>query len=303
MLLFVIALTSVATGFAASPKKIALVQTNQEALFFTQMNDGARKAAKAAGIDLTIFNSNNSASEQNNAIEAYINQRFDAILVNAIDRNSVLPAVTASEKAGIPVVAIDSILHGDNSGQVGVDNRQAGVDIGKYTADYIRTKLGGKAKIGVVAALSSDVQNLRLDGFKSAFATMPGVKIVSIVDGQNVQDQAQSAAENLITGNPDLQIIYATGEPALIGVVAAAGAQEATERIKVVGWDLSAQAIRGIDQGFVLVVVQQDPESEGAIAVDTAIKLMSKQKVEKSIAVPVTLVTKANVDKYRAVFK
>ncbi len=30
-----------------------------------------------------------------------------------------------------------------------------------------------------------------------------------------------TAAENLITGNPDLTAIYATGEPALLGAIAA----------------------------------------------------------------------------------
>ncbi|WP_174364849.1 substrate-binding domain-containing protein, partial [uncultured Caballeronia sp.] len=117
------------------------------------------------------------------------------------------------------------------------------------------------------------------------------------------QDQAQTAAENLISANPNLQIVYATGEPALIGLVAATSAQDATGRVKIVGWDLSAQAIKGIDAGFVTAVVQQDPESEGRVAVNSALKLIAKQPVEKNISVPVTIVTKANVGKYRAVFK
>jgi ribose transport system substrate-binding protein len=154
-----------------------------------------------------------------------------------------------------------------------------------------------------VGALNSFIQNVRLDGFKEGVATPPGAKIVSTVDGQNVQDQAQTAAENLISGNPNLQIVYATGEPALIGVVAAVLSQGTTDHLKIVGWDLSAQAIKGIDAGFVTAVVQQDPEGEGKAAVGAALKLIAKQPVEKNISVPVTIVTKANVDKYRAIFK
>ena len=123
------------------------------------------------------------------------------------------------------------------------------------------------------------------------------------VDGQNVQDQAQTAAENLISGNPNAQVLYATGEPALIGLIAAVSAQGATDRVKIFGWDLSAQAIKGIDQGFVQAVVQQDPEGEGKAAVGAALKLIAKQPVEKNISVPVTIVTKANVAKYRDIFK
>ncbi|HTJ92991.1 MAG TPA: substrate-binding domain-containing protein [Pararobbsia sp.] len=291
------------TAQAAGGKKIALVQINQEALFFTQMDDGAQKAAKAAGADLTIFNSNNDPNAQNNAIETYIQQKVDAILVVAIDVNGIKPAITEAKKAGIPVVTIDAIVNGDNDVQVGVDNKKVGTDIGTYTADYIKKSLGGKADVGVVGALNSFIQNVRLDGFKAGLASAPGAKVVSVVDGQNVQDQAQTAAENLISGNPNMQVVYATGEPALIGLVAAVSAQGATDKIKIFGWDLSAQAIKGIDQGFVTAVVQQDPEGEGKAAVDAALKLIAKQPVEKNISVPVTIVTKANVAKYRSVFK
>jgi len=297
------ALLSVAGSAVAAGKKIAMVQINQEALFFTQMDQGAQAAAKAAGVELAIFNSNNDPSAQNNAIETYIQQKVDAILVVAIDVNGIKPAITEAKKAGIPVVTIDAIVDGDNAVQVGVDNKKVGEDIGKYTANYIKTNLGGNANIGVVGALNSFIQNVRLDGFKAGIATVPGAKIVSTVDGQNVQDQAQTAAENLISANPNLQIVYATGEPALIGLVAATSAQDATARVKIVGWDLSAQAIKGIDAGFVTAVVQQDPEGEGHAAVNAAMKLINKQPVQKNISVPVTIVTKANVGKYRAIFK
>lgn len=303
VLLFAGIMGASSAAFAATPKTIALVQINQEALFFTQMNEGAQKAAKAAGVALTIFNANNDPNAQNNAIETFIQQKVDAILVVAIDVNGIKPAISQAKKAGIPVVAIDAIVNGDNASQVGVDNKQVGVDIGKYTADYIKTSLGGKAQIGVVGALNSFIQNVRLDGFKAGVAGAPGAKIVSTVDGQNVQDQAQSAAENLISANPDMQLVYATGEPALIGLVAATSAQNAGKRVKVVGWDLSAQAIKGMDDGYVLAVVQQDPEGEGKAAVDAAIKLVKGEPVAKSISVPVTIVTKANVAKYRTVFK
>ena len=291
------------TAQAAGKKKIALVQINQEALFFTQMDDGAQKAARAAGVDLAIFNSNNDPNAQNNAIETYIQQKVDAILVAAIDVNGIKPAITEAKKAGIPVVAIDAVVNGDNDVQVGVDNHKVGVEIGAYTGNYVTKTLGGKAQVGVVGALNSYIQNVRLDGFKAGLAATQGAKIVSTVDGQNVQDQAQTAAENLISGNPDMSVVYATGEPALIGLVAAASAQGVTNRMKIVGWDLSAQAIKGIDQGFVLAVVQQDPEGEGKAAVDAALKLIAKQPVEKTVSVRVTIVTKANVDKFRSVFK
>jgi ribose transport system substrate-binding protein len=111
------------------------------------------------------------------------------------------------------------------------------------------------------------------------------------------------AAENLITANPDLSAIYATGEPALLGAVAAVESQGKQGQVKVVGWDLTASAIKGIDEGYVVGVVQQDPAGMGAAAVDALAKIHAGGMHEKQIAVPITIVTKDNVEPYRSVFK
>ena len=66
------------------------------------------------------------------------------------------------------------------------------------------------------------------------------------------------------------------------------------------GWDLTAQAIKGIDEGWIVAVVQQDPFQEGVAGVETILKLKKGEKVKPSIDIPVTIVTKENVDKYRA---
>jgi ribose transport system substrate-binding protein len=283
---------------------VALVTINQQALFFNQINDGAKQAADKAGAKLVIFNANNVAAAQNSAIEDYIAQKVDGIVLIAIDVNGVKPAVTAAKNAGIPVVAIDArIPDGDNAAFIGVDNKGAGEQIGKYFADYAKNKMGGSAKVGIVGALNSFIQNQRLDGFKTAAQAESGVKFLDTVDGQNIQDVALTAAENLMTANPDMNALYATGEPALVGAISAVTSQQRTDKVKVFGWDLTAQAIKGIDEGWIVAVVQQDPFQEGVAGVETVLKIKKGEKVNPSIDIPVTIVTKDNVDKFRGLFK
>ncbi len=299
---------TISAGFgagAALADTFALVTINQQALFFNQINDGAKAAAKAANADLVIFNANNVPAAQNDAIENYITQKVDGIILVAIDVNGVKPAITAAKKAGIPVIAIDAqIPDGDNVAFVGVDNTKAGGEIGTFFSDYVKGSMGGSAKVGVVGALNSFIQNQRLDGFKSAVkAGGQKVTFLDTVDGQNVQDVALSAAENLMTANPDMSALYATGEPALLGAVSAVASQGRTDSIKVFGWDLTKSAIDGIDQGWVTAVIQQDPAGEGKAAVEALAKLKKGEKVEPIINVPVTIVTKKNVDQFRGMFK
>jgi ribose transport system substrate-binding protein len=80
---------AVAALEAASAKAdtVALVTINQQALFFNQINDGAKQAADKAGAKLVIFNANNVAAAQNSAIEDYTAQKVDGIVLVAIDVN------------------------------------------------------------------------------------------------------------------------------------------------------------------------------------------------------------------------
>ncbi len=99
----------ISAASAAGPT-YALVQINQQALFFNLMNKGAQDAAKASGKDLVIFNSNDNPVAQNDAIENYIQQGVKGILVAAIDVNGIMPAVKEAAAANIPVIAIDAVL-------------------------------------------------------------------------------------------------------------------------------------------------------------------------------------------------
>ncbi len=288
---------------AQDKKTFALVQINQQALFFNQMNEGAQKAADAAGVNLVIFNANNDPAAQNSAIETYIQEGVAGIAIVAIDVNGIMPAVQQATDAGIPVVAIDAVLpdDGPQKAVIGVDNGKAGADLGTYFVEY--AKGAGGAKLGIVGALNSFIQNLRKDGFEGALTGVDGITIAGTVDGQNVQDTALGAAENLMTANPDMTAIYATGEPALLGAVAAVESQGRQADVKVFGWDLTASAVAGIDAGYVEAVIQQDPAGMGAAAVDALKTITEGGTVERNISVPVTIVTKANVDDFRSMFK
>ncbi|HWL66931.1 MAG TPA: substrate-binding domain-containing protein [Geminicoccus sp.] len=292
-------------GLMAQEKPtIGLVQINQQALFFTQMNEGAQKKADELGAELVIFNANNDPAAQNNAIETYIAQGVDALVVVAIDVNGIMPAVQAAGEAKIPVVAVDAILpEGPQVAQVGVDNALAGKMMGERFLEIVKNDMGGSAKVGIVGALNSFIQNVRQKGFEDVVANAEGITMAGVVDGRNIQDNAMSAAENLMTANPDLTAIYATGEPALVGAVAAVESQGRQADVKVVGWDLTASVIKGIDDGYVVGVVQQDPAGMGAAAVEAAVKAAKGETVEKQIDVPVEIVDKSNVEPYRAIFK
>ncbi len=282
---------------------LALVTINLEALFFTEMVRGAEEAAEEANASLTVFNANDDPAVQNNAIQNYIEQDIDGLMVVAIDTEGIQPALEDAAEANISVVAIDAIVDSPAVDvQVGVDNAEAGAEMGEFFNEWATDEGLDSTRIGIVGALNSTIQIERQDSFEEVVQGA-GHEIIQVVDGQNQQEQAQEAAENLFTANPDMDAVYATGEPALIGSVAAARSQGVTEDTSLFGWDLSEQAIGGIDDGFVDGVVQQDPLTEGEEAVAATMSLIGGEDVQETIDVPIAIVTEENVGEYREIFE
>ena len=78
---------------------------------------------------------------------------------------------------------------------MGVDNLEGGKIIGKYFVDYVAINMDGKARLGIVGTLNSAVPNQRQEEFEETIKSNPGITVADVVDGQNVQGTAMTAAE------------------------------------------------------------------------------------------------------------
>jgi ribose transport system substrate-binding protein len=284
--------------------RVGFVVINQEALFFKELIRGVQKAADDNNVDLAITNGNNDTTTQNNAVETYTQQKLDAIIVNPIDADGIKPSLRAAKEAGVDVIAVDAVLNDPSVlTEVGTDNLESGRQMGEFVVQWAEENAKGKKlRIGEVAALNSTVQIARQKGFDPV-VEQAGHEIIQVVDGKNVQETALQAAEDLITGRGKrMDAVYATGEPALLGTLAAAKSQKATDDLTIFGWDLTKEAIAGIDDGYVAGIVQQDPYTEGVRAVEAAVQAAKGETPPKRIAVPITIVTKDNVDDFRDLF-
>ncbi|MDA8237900.1 MAG: substrate-binding domain-containing protein [Chloroflexi bacterium] len=287
---------TIAPASPAANCAIGMTQINQTAVFFTQMNEGANEAAKAAGCTLTIANANNDSAKQNSDIENFVAQGVTGLIVVAIDVNGVLPAIKAARDKGIKVVAVDAKTEdGSVDTFVGVDNSNAGQQIGQWVIDNGLAK--GKS-YGVVDARNSFIQNQREDAFRKV-VDAAGATYTQSVSGDNVQEKAATAAQNLVTAQPNLDFVYTTGEPATVGAAAALKGNTTT---KIIGWDLTKEVIGCIDDGLCLSIVQQNPKQEGIEAVNELKSLIGGGTAKGFIDVPITIVTKDNVEPYRAIF-
>lgn len=276
------------------PVEVGLVTINLQALFFNQINSGAQRVADEAGAELQIVSGDDDSVAQANAIEDLIAGGADAIIVDAIDTEGIKPAISDAADAGVPVVAVDATVDDPAvSTQVGVANAEGGAEIGEYLLE----EAGGEGTVHIVSALNSTIQLERQDGFTEAVEA-GGMSVGSVVDGQNIQEEAETAAENLITANPDAEYVYATGEPALIGLASAVRGQDVTDQVTVVGWDLSEPTVDGLRDGWIGGVVQQNTFEFGYQSMASAIRLACGEEAPEDIPVPIEIVTPDNVEDY-----
>lgn len=290
------------SGRSSSEIKIGFLTYNRKQVFFTQLIAGAEAQAKEEGVELVVFDPDGDQVQQNNAIENYVNQGFNVIIVDAIDVEGVKPALKKAKDAGLYVISVDQLIDDPLVDvNVGVDNKVAGARLGDFFNEWASKNIDGAPELGIVGTLASSIQVQRQDGFEGA-VTKAGATIAQVVDGKNDPDAAFSVAETLITGHPKMDAIYTTSGSSNIGAISALKSQGQSGRIPIFGWDLSSQLIDAIDRGDVIAAVEQNPAEESRKAVSAAVALMNGKKVERFIDVPVDIVTKDNVNDYRSTY-
>jgi ribose transport system substrate-binding protein len=285
--------TNIATA-CTDDLKVGLVTINLQALFFNQINTGAKTIAAKTGVDLQVVSANDDPLAQITAVEQFITQGVDAIIVLPIDTEGIKPAIDTAADADIPVVVVDGIVKSDAiASMVGTANSESSQKL----AEHLATITEDRGEIGIVSALNSTIQLDRQKGFIDQ-AVADGFVQGTIVDGKNVQETAQAASENLLTGNPDLAFAFATGEPALIGLAAAVETQAAGDRVSVVGWDLSQAAVTGLEEGWLKAIVQQNTFEFGYEGMNAAIKAACGEPTEDFVPIATQIVTPENFTDY-----
>ncbi len=274
--------------------------------FFVRLQNGMDEGAKKNDVEMIYNNPDGNPTAQVSAIENFITQKVDVIIVDALDPNGVQPVLKQAQDAGIPVIAVDEVLDGfpNVTAGVGLDNFQLGYDIAGRMLKYGEENNMGKLYIGDVHTLDAPIENTRSKGFASFVAEHPDkMEIVGTVDAKFSSDAAATGSENLMTANPNLNFFYCSGGLYLVGSLAAVRSQGAADRVKLAGLDFMAQLVTAFEQGIYVVAAETNPELMGEKAIDVATMLAKGEKpAERDTTIPVAFHTLADLPDLKARF-
>ncbi|UPG94504.1 ribose ABC transporter substrate-binding protein RbsB [Luteibacter aegosomatissinici] len=279
---------STAGGAAAGGKPvIGLALSTQNNPFFVELKDGAQKAADASGVQLVVVDAQDDPARQISSVEDLIQKRVSVILLNPTDSSALAGAVQSAQRANIPVITLDRGVDGaEVASHIASDN----IAGGKMAADYLAKQLGGKGNIIELQGVAgTSAARERGKGFDDEIATT-GMKVVAQQPANFDRAQGLSVSENLLQGNSDVQAIFAQNDEMALGAVQALAGKN--KKVLVVGFDGTPDGKKAVQDGQMAATVAQQPEEIGRLGVETAKKLVDKQPVDKSIAVPLKLLTK-----------
>jgi ABC-type sugar transport system substrate-binding protein len=276
----------------------------QQDQFFRTIQLGMQAAAKAAGAEMLLGNSESKPEKEASLIDTYIARKVDAIIISPVSAKASAPALKRAADAGIKVVTYNSAVEGDfpvsylNSSQ-----RDLGVSTGKLAAPFIKDKLGGKANVATLGfkALLPEISDDRVNGFLDEAKAGGALTVVSQQDAW-LAEKAVAVASDIITANPNVNLIYAANEGGTVGAVQAVRNAGKAGKIFVFGIDGTDQLASFLLDGddVLQAVTAQQPFVMGASAVKAALDALDGKPVEKTVVVPVLGLSRTKPDEVKA---
>jgi fructose transport system substrate-binding protein len=181
--------------------------------------------------------------------------------------------VIALDTATEPQDAVDALF--------ATDNFSAGLLIGQWAAKAMAGKTPIIATLDLAPGITVGAQ--RHNGFLQGYGLISGAdpnssdlvtspEVVCSQDTAGDQTQGQTAMENCLSANPDINLVYTINEPAAFGAYQAIKAAGKENDIVIVSVDGGCQGVQGIVDGQIAATSQQYPLKMASLGVEAVVK-------------------------------
>lgn len=252
--------------------------------FFVTLSEGAKEKAEEVGADLIVVDAGDEAAKQTSDIEDLISKNISVLIVNPVDSDAVAPAVKDAVAKGIKVISVDRVVNGVEVDCAIASDNVAGA---QAATEYLVSLIGDDAKVAELEGVSGASATIdRGQGFHNVADDK--LNVVSSQTANFNRSEGMTVMENMLQADPDIKGVFAHNDEMALGAVEAIGNRD----IVVVGFDATDDAQNAIKAGKMAATVAQKPDLMGATAVETAMKILDGETVEKEIPVEVELITK-----------
>ena len=281
-------LGSMAAARAADAPVIGLITKTETNPFFVKMKEGAQAAATAKGAKLLTAagKADGDNAGQVTAIENMIAGGAKTILITPNDSKAIVPAIKKAQAQGVMFIALDSPTDPLEATDAlfATDNYQAGRLIGQYAKAAVAASFAGKpVKIATLDLFPGHpVGAQRHNGFMAGYGLAAAdaksnelskaSDIVCMADSFGDQAKGQTAMENCLQKNPDINVVYTINEPAAAGAYQALKAAGKEKGVIIVSVDGGCAGVKNVKAGVIAATSQQYPLKMASMGVDAGVE-------------------------------
>lgn len=283
-------------GTAEHPWVIGMSQCNRGEPWRVQMDADIKAAAeKHPEVKVIFKDAQNKETIQQDQVREFVAQGVDLIIISPKESRPLTKPVAEAMEAGIPVIVLDRKVEGDKyTCFIGADN----VLIGRKAGEYIVEQLGGKGKVVELEGLMTSTPGQErhkgfLEGIKGS-----GIDVIFAADCAWLEDNAQREMKSALSRFNEIDAVYGHNDPSAHGayLVAKQEGKGREKSIRFVGIDaLPHEGVRYVREGILSATFQYP--TGGPEAIETAIRILKGEEVEKNITLGTKIYTKDNVDK------
>lgn len=262
---------------------------------FTQAATNAKDAGYIA--DFMVQNGDGTVNAQIAQINSFILSGVDAIAICAASPTALNNVIQRAIKAGITVVAFDSIVDIDGAYTMDYD----WVDMGEKKTEYVMDRLGGKGNVVVVRGVSGAAPDLGIyKGIMNVLDKYPNVEKVAEVIGEASATVSQEAMLKVLPSLPKVDAVITHCGSDSIGVVNAF--EQSGRDVPIVIGDNTAEFMKWwLDnkkaKGYETLSVNSTP-SCGAAAFWTALNVLNKTDVPHEMMLGFIYIDQNQADEY-----
>jgi erythritol transport system substrate-binding protein len=290
---------SASGGASAAGGLIAIITPSHDNPFFKAEADAAKAQAEKLGYQTSVASHDDDPNKQSELIDAAISRQAKAIILDNAGADASIGPVRKATDGGIPVFLIDREINatGIAKAQI-VSNNAQGAQLAAQS--FVEAMKNKGNYVELVGKESDTNASVRSKGFADVISQYPDLKQVAKESANWDQQEAFTKMETIIQKNRDIQGVIAGNDTMALGAVAALKAAGLLDKVTVVGFDGSPDAIAAIKAGEMHATALQ-PAALGAIsAVDQADQFIKTGKTgkEEKQSIDCELVTADNADEF-----
>jgi ribose transport system substrate-binding protein len=279
----------------AQGKSIVYITPSLNVPFWRYVATGVEAGAKAAGYSVTTLDSANDGGTQLKNAQDAIAKGAAGIVLSPTDSGTAPSVLELAEKAKIPVVICDI---GTNRGNyvsfIASDNLSGARGIGDAAAAALKQKGWTSGSYGIIAIPQARKNGqLRTEGFRAAMKAAGVTKEATMQQMKTfTPDESFRFAQDMLTANPDLRLIFVEADTQALAVARAVKAARRDDKVLVAAFDGTPDLLKAITDGSIVGSGMQQPYLMGSMAAKALATRLSGGNPPKEQMVEIMTVTK-----------